>query len=117
MLHRKFLRRGLASLVMAVGLAFGAAPSWAEEIRVLNWQGYGTDEAWSLELFKEKTGIDVVHDLDLEKMIATAQRSALGGAALVCAIGDVSGLGAGQFAPGLGGRDVGRPAQAAADDV
>jgi spermidine/putrescine transport system substrate-binding protein len=47
---------------MAVGLAFGAAQSWAEEIRVLNWQGYGTDEAWSLELFTEKTGIDVVHD-------------------------------------------------------
>ena len=34
----------------------------AQEIRVLNWQGFGSDEAWSLELFKEATGIDVVHD-------------------------------------------------------
>ena len=30
---------------------------------MLNWQGYGTDEAWSLELFTEKTGIDVVHEI------------------------------------------------------
>ena len=38
------------------------AASQAAEIRVLNWQGYGTDEAWSLEAFKEATGIDVVHE-------------------------------------------------------
>lgn len=31
-------------------------------IRVLNWQGYGTDEAWSLEMFEEKTGVKVVHE-------------------------------------------------------
>jgi spermidine/putrescine transport system substrate-binding protein len=41
-------------------------PGWnsagADEIRVLNWQGYGTDEPWALEIFKEKTGLDVVHD-------------------------------------------------------
>ena len=35
---------------------------FAAELRVLNWQGYGTDEAWALEVFKQKTGIDVVHD-------------------------------------------------------
>ncbi|MDX1574851.1 MAG: hypothetical protein R3285_01580, partial [Kiloniellales bacterium] len=66
MLHCRHLRRALAGLALtfglAWGLAFGAAPGWAEEIRVLNWQGYGTDEPWSLELFKEETGIDVVHD-------------------------------------------------------
>ena len=62
MLHQKFLRRTLASLALALGLALGSAQGWAEEIRVLNWQGYGTDEAWSLELFTAKTGIDVVHD-------------------------------------------------------
>ena len=62
MLHHKFLRRTLASLALAVGLALGSAHSWADEILVLNWQGYGTDEAWALELFTAKTGIDVVHD-------------------------------------------------------
>jgi spermidine/putrescine transport system substrate-binding protein len=34
----------------------------ANTITVLNWQGYGTDEAWALKIFKEKTGITVVHD-------------------------------------------------------
>ncbi len=62
MLHRKLLRRTLAGLALAWGLAVGTAQGWADEIRVLNWQGYGTDEAWSLKLFTDKTGIDVVHD-------------------------------------------------------
>jgi spermidine/putrescine transport system substrate-binding protein len=34
----------------------------ATTITVLNWQGYGTDEAWALKAFTEKTGIEVVHD-------------------------------------------------------
>ena len=34
----------------------------ADEIRVLNWQGYGTDEAWAVEAFTEATGHTVVHD-------------------------------------------------------
>jgi len=34
----------------------------ASKITVLNWQGYGTDEAWSLKAFTAKTGVDVVHD-------------------------------------------------------
>jgi spermidine/putrescine transport system substrate-binding protein len=34
----------------------------ATKITVLNWQGYGTDEAWALKAFTEKTGIQVVHD-------------------------------------------------------
>ena len=34
----------------------------AESITVLNWQGYGTDEAWALKLFAERTGITVKHD-------------------------------------------------------
>ena len=32
------------------------------KITVLNWQGYGTDEAWALEAFNKATGIEVVHD-------------------------------------------------------
>ncbi len=34
----------------------------AGTITVLNWQGYGTDEAWSIKAFQEATGIEVVHD-------------------------------------------------------
>jgi spermidine/putrescine transport system substrate-binding protein len=34
----------------------------AGTITVLNWQGYGTDEAWAVKAFTEKTGIEVVHD-------------------------------------------------------
>lgn len=36
--------------------------SAASEITVLNWQGYGTDEAWALKIFTDKTGITVKHD-------------------------------------------------------
>jgi spermidine/putrescine transport system substrate-binding protein len=32
------------------------------EIRVLNWKGYGTDEAWAVAAFEEATGHTVVHD-------------------------------------------------------
>ncbi len=31
-------------------------------MKVLNWQGYGTDEKWALEAFKKATGLDVVHE-------------------------------------------------------
>ncbi|MCG8361547.1 MAG: hypothetical protein MI920_38815 [Kiloniellales bacterium] len=55
-------RRGLAGLALALGLLFGAASAFAAEIRVLNWQGYGTDEPWALEAFTAETGIEVVHD-------------------------------------------------------
>lgn len=34
----------------------------AEEIHVLNWKGYGTDETWATEAFEAKTGYAVVHD-------------------------------------------------------
>lgn len=39
-----------------------AAGVQAEEIHVLNWKGYGTDEPWATEAFTEKTGFTVVHD-------------------------------------------------------
>ncbi|HRX36896.1 MAG TPA: spermidine/putrescine ABC transporter substrate-binding protein, partial [Aestuariivirga sp.] len=40
----------------------GASFASAAEIRVLNWQGYGTDEAFAVEAFEKKTGTTVVHD-------------------------------------------------------
>ena len=30
---------------------------------MLNWQGYGTDEAWALELFSERTGLPLARIL------------------------------------------------------
>ena len=52
---------------VGVGAATGllAAPRIVRaegKITVLNWQGYGTDEAWAVEAFKKATGIEVVHD-------------------------------------------------------
>jgi len=55
----------LMSGAMIAGAAFSGLPSRAfsaGKITVLNWQGYGTDEAWSIKAFAEKTGIEVVHD-------------------------------------------------------
>jgi spermidine/putrescine transport system substrate-binding protein len=49
----------------AIGVAAGMMPKSAfagDTITVLNWQGYGTDEAWALKAFAEKTGIAVKHD-------------------------------------------------------
>lgn len=34
----------------------------AQTLRVLNWQGYGTDETFAVEAFEEKTGVSVVHE-------------------------------------------------------
>ncbi len=62
MISRKHIFRTLSFFVLSLGLLIGARQTFAAEIRVLNWQGYGTDEAWSLEAFKKKTGIAVVHD-------------------------------------------------------
>lgn len=55
----------LMSGAVIAGAAFSAMPRMAfsaGKITVLNWQGYGTDEAWSIKAFAEKTGIQVVHD-------------------------------------------------------
>ncbi|NLS20667.1 extracellular solute-binding protein [Rhizobium sp. P40RR-XXII] len=55
----------LMSGAVIAGAAFSAMPRMAfsaGKITVLNWQGYGTDEAWSITAFAEKTGIEVVHD-------------------------------------------------------
>ena len=55
-----------ALLGAAIGVGLGATP-WqraaaAGEITVLNWKGYGTDEAFALKAFAEATGITVRHD-------------------------------------------------------
>lgn len=62
--RRRFVA-GASALGLGAGL--GMAPfvrraSANTEVKVLNWQGYGTDEAWALEAFKAATGLDVVHE-------------------------------------------------------
>ena len=53
-----FLGAGLLAGVMGLPQRASAA----SKITVLNWQGYGTDEAWAVEAFQKMTGIEVVHD-------------------------------------------------------
>lgn len=50
------------NMIAATALAFAAQSAAADEIRVLNWQGYGTDIGWSLEAFQAATGHTVVHE-------------------------------------------------------
>jgi spermidine/putrescine transport system substrate-binding protein len=54
---------GTVAAVATTGLSVSTRPAHAAgKITVLNWQGYGTDEAWALKAFKDQTGIEVVHD-------------------------------------------------------
>lgn len=48
-------------LVATLGL-LAALGANAAELRVLNWQGYGTDESWALEAFSAAHDATVVHD-------------------------------------------------------
>ena len=74
-------RTALAATAAAV-LCAAAAPaalSQSKELRVLNWQGYGTDEKWALEQFQQQTGIKVVHDyFNSEQEMLTKLRTSPG---------------------------------------
>lgn len=69
-----------ATVAMALGLAGTARPAAAaNEIRVLNWQGYGTDEPWAIQMFEKKTGYKVVHDyFNSEQEMLTKLRTSPG---------------------------------------
>ncbi len=62
--RRRFVAgAGAVGLGAATGLMAAPRILRAEgKITVLNWQGYGTDEAWAVEAFKKANGIEVVHD-------------------------------------------------------
>jgi spermidine/putrescine transport system substrate-binding protein len=49
-------------LLTLSALALSAPMALADEIRVLNWQGYGTDLGWAIEEFTAATGHTVVHE-------------------------------------------------------
>ena len=70
--------RHIATLAVTAALFAGAAQA-EQELRVLNWQGYGTDEAWALEDFQKQTGIKVVHDyFNSEQEMLTKLRTSPG---------------------------------------
>ena len=50
----KVLKQALTCVMATAALASFAAH--AEDIHVLNWKGYGTDEPWALKEFEAKTG-------------------------------------------------------------
>jgi spermidine/putrescine transport system substrate-binding protein len=61
--RRNTLKLMSAALVAGASFSLLARNAFsAGTITVLNWQGYGTDEAWSVKTFTEKAGIEVVHD-------------------------------------------------------
>ncbi|THD85768.1 extracellular solute-binding protein [Aliigemmobacter aestuarii] len=48
--------------LLTSALVMASQAAAADEIRVLNWQGYGTDLDWAIAAFTEKTGHTVVHE-------------------------------------------------------
>jgi spermidine/putrescine transport system substrate-binding protein len=81
--RRGLFRTPAIAMAALAGLwaAFGASPpaSAAGELHVLNWQGYGTDEAWALKMFEERTGIKVIHDyFNSEQEMLTKLRTSPG---------------------------------------
>ena len=54
------LRKTVAAAALAAAMTTTAVQ--AEELHVLNWKGYGTDETWATAAFEAKTGHKVIHD-------------------------------------------------------
>lgn len=73
-------RRALALAGAATAAGFAGVPARAAgELKVLNWQGYGTDEKWALDIFEQKTGTKVVHDyFNSEQEMLTKVRTSPG---------------------------------------
>jgi spermidine/putrescine transport system substrate-binding protein len=64
-LTRRQLNRALALggvSALALGMLGTRPARAATELRVLNWQGYGTDEAWAVKLFEGRNDAKVTHD-------------------------------------------------------
>jgi spermidine/putrescine transport system substrate-binding protein len=60
--RRQFLAGAGALGIGAAALGAPRIARAAGEVKVLNWQGYGTDEAWAVAAFQKATGNNVVHD-------------------------------------------------------
>lgn len=76
MINRRALFGVFAAAAILLALPRAGA---AQELRVLNWQGYGTDEPWAVELFGQRTGVKVVHDyFNSEQEMLTKLRTSPG---------------------------------------
>ncbi len=79
MKRRQFLIGSSAALALTTFPALGRRASAAGELRVLNWQGYGTDEAWAVEQFSKEHGVKVSHDyFNSEQEMLTKLRTSPG---------------------------------------
>ncbi len=81
--RRCSMRRATFAAVTAIvgltSMTMGGSTSIAAELHVLNWQGYGTDEAWAVKLFEERTGLKVIHDyFNSEQEMLTKLRTSPG---------------------------------------
>ncbi len=73
------MKRVFAIATTALFAGMIATAAGAAEVSVLNWQGYGTDEAWGIEAFEAKTGYKVVHDnFNSEQEMLTKLRTSPG---------------------------------------
>ncbi len=65
----------LALIVTACGGESDSAQ--VDKLNVLNWQGYGSDEAWAIEQFEEEHSVTVVHDYfnSLDEMLTKLRTS------------------------------------------
>lgn len=52
----------MKTFFLTAALTLAAPAVLADEIRVLNWQGYGTDLDWAVAAYTEATGNTVVHE-------------------------------------------------------
>ena len=82
MIKRNFLIGGIGiplALVLLVCLFVLPAAAGGKVIRVLNWQGYGSDEAWAIKKFEKMTGYKIEHDyFTSEEELLTKIRTAPG---------------------------------------
>jgi spermidine/putrescine transport system substrate-binding protein len=77
----KLTARLAAILALIAMICLAAGPAFAADkvIRVLNWQGYGSDEAWATKQFEKETGYKVEHDyFTSEEELLTKLRTAPG---------------------------------------
>ena len=64
MLFREFRIARFVWVVISLLMLLMLSTVYAQtpEFRVLNWQGYGSDEPWAVAQFEERYGVRVVHD-------------------------------------------------------
>jgi len=78
-MHRRSFLLGSAAVLGLTATGGMRRAAAATELRVLNWQGYGTDEAWAVELFSKRHDAKVTHDyFNSEQEMLTKLRTSPG---------------------------------------